>query len=510
MRPTLCALFVCSLLVAQGAKVDEGAIRAHLAFLADEALEGRGTGQRGGELAVRYLETQLRAMGLGPADGASYRQTVRLTGVRLDPAASGLAFATPKGALTPALGADLVAGAAGAEDSLAVDAPLLFVGHGITAPDGSRDDYKGLDVKGRILVMLVGDRKAGPMPLCCEVENLQGRWTHKFEEARRRGAAGALLVHTEASAGYGWPVVRNGWMGERFQREGSGQSGAVQGWITEAFATRLFAAGGQDFRTLAARAETRDFHPVPLPLQATGRLRSAVRTLAQWNVAGVLPGTDPARREELVIYAAHWDHLGKGPDGAIYAGAVDNASGCAAVLALAQALVHRPLERSVMFFFPCGEEQGLLGSSAYVASPLWPLAKTRLVINLESLNVVGPTRDIGLLGSKDPKVRALCAQAAAATGLVITPAKPDPAGLCFRSDHFPFMKAGVPALSPGFSLDGGWDYLGDKAAAQKKASDFLNHYHRPTDRYDPAWNLEGLMQQVRFALELGRLAGAER
>jgi len=235
-----------------------------------------------------------------------------------------------------------------------------------------------------------------------------------------------------------------------------------------------------------------------------------VRRLEQGNVAGILPGTDPTLKQELVIYSAHWDHFGKGSDGAIYAGAVDNGTGCAAVLALAQTLAHQPPKRSVMFLFPCAEEQGLLGSSAYVAAPLWPLARTVLNINLESLNVIGPTRDIGLLGSSDPRLRALCAQAAAATGLVITAAKADPAGLCFRSDHFPFMKAGVPALSPGFSLDGGWDYLGDKAAAQAKASDFLNHYHRPTDRYDPAWNLAGLMQQVHFALELGRLAANAR
>lgn len=510
MRSILCALLIGSVLAAQGGKVDEGALRAHLAFLADDVLEGRGTGQRGGELAVRYLETQLQVMGLQAANGTSYRQTVRLSGVRLDAPASRLAFEGPRGMVAPALGTDLVMGAAGAEDSLAVDAPLVFVGHGITAPDGSRDDYKGLDVRGRILVMLVGDRTGEAMPLCCEAKNLQGRWTYKFEEARRRGAAGALLVHTEASAGYGWPVVRNGWTGERFLREGSGQAGAVQGWITEAFARRLFASAGQDLDALRAEAERRDFRPVGLPFRAKGTLRSTVRSLEQWNVAGLLPGTDPQQAQELVIYSAHWDHFGKGPDGAIYPGAVDNGTGCAAVLALARALAARPLPRSVMFLFPCGEEQGLLGSSAYAAEPLWPLAKTRLVINLESLNVVGPTRDIGLLGTSDPALRALCARAAAAVGLTVTPPKADPAGLCFRSDHFPFMKAGVPALSPGFSLDGGWDYLGDKAAAQRKASDFLNHYHRPTDRYDPAWNLEGLMQQVRFALELGRLGGSER
>ncbi|WP_285571980.1 M28 family peptidase [Geothrix limicola] len=516
MRPVICAVLAGLFLMAQvpkqgpkeGAGVDESALRAHLAFLADEVMEGRGTGQRGGELAVRYLETQLQVLGLIPAQGASYRQSVKLAGVRLDAAASGLRFEGPKGALAPSLGSDLVMGAASAENATAVDAPLVFVGHGITAKDGSRDDFKGMDVRGRILVMLVGDRHSGPpMPLCCEAENLDGRWTTKFEEARRRGAAGALLVHTDASAGYGWPVVRNGWTQERFQREGAGQAGAVQGWITEATANRLFALAGQDFRSLAAGADTLSFRPVALPIQARGRLSSLVRTLEQWNVAGILPGTDPELKRELVIYSAHWDHFGKGPDGAIYAGAVDNASGCAAVLALAQTLARQPLKRSVMFLFPCAEEQGLLGTSAYVAAPLWPLERTVLDINLESLNVVGPTRDIGLLGSKEPGLRALCAQAAAATGLILSPAKADPAGLCFRSDHFPFMRAGVPALSPGFSLDGGWDYLGDKAAAQAKASDFLNHYHRPSDRYDPAWNLAGLMQQVHFALELGRLAG---
>jgi len=509
VRPILCALFALSTLMAQGPQVNEGTVRAHLSFLADDGLEGRGTGQRGGELAVRYLETQLQVLGLRPANGASYRQTVRLAGVRLDLAGSQMSFEGPKGALSPVLGTELVMGPAAAESSLAVSAPLVFVGHGIAAEDGSRDDYKGLDVRGRILVMLVGDRHSGPpMPLCCDKENYQGRWTYKFEEARRRGAAGALLVHTDASAGYGWPVVRNGWTQERFLREGAGESGVVQGWISEAFALRLFAAGGQDYRALAVGAESAAFRPVPLSLQAKGSLRTSVRSLEQWNVAGVLPGTDPTLRKELVIYSAHWDHFGKAPDGAIYSGAVDNATGCAAVLALAQALVQNPLPRSVMFLFPCAEEQGLLGASAYAAAPLWPLDRTVLDINLESLNVVGPTRDIGLLGSKEPRIRALCAQAATATGLVITPARADAAGLCFRSDHFPFMKAGVPALSPGFSLDGGWDYLGDKAAAQKKASDFMNHYHRPTDRYDPAWNLEGLMQQVRFALELGRLAGS--
>ncbi len=511
MPSPIAALLLSSVLLAQAPAPEERVLRAHLAFLADDVLEGRGTGQRGGELAVRYLETQLQALGLAPANGASFRQSVRLVGIRLHESASSLTFEGPKGALTPQQGMEAVVGAGAAESLVTVAAPLVFVGHGIAAPDGSRDDYKGLDVKGRILVMLVGDRRNGPpAPLCCEPENFYGRWTYKLEEARRRGAAGALLVHTDASAGYGWTVVRNSWSQERFQLEGSGHAGAVQGWLTEAIATRLFALAGQDFKALVAGADGLDFRPLPLSLRAKGKLQSTVRSLEQWNVAGLLPGTDPELRKELLVYSAHWDHFGKGPDGAIYSGAVDNASGCAGVLALAQALVQQPPRRSVLFFFPCAEEQGLLGASAYVAAPLWPLQRTVLNINLESLNAVGPTRDIGLLGSNEPKLRALCIQAAAATGLVITPTKADPSGLCFRSDHFPFAKAGVPALSPGFSLDGGWDYLGDKTAAQAKAAAFFSHYHRPTDRYDPAWNLAGMMQQVHFALALGRLAANAR
>ena len=226
--------------MAQVPAPSEAALRAHLAFLADDVLEGRGTGQRGGDLAVRYLETQLQVLGLQPANGTSYRQKVHLAGLRLDAAASRLNFVGPKGSLSPELGNDLALGAAAPEPQVVVDAPLVFVGHGIAASDGSRDDYKGLDVRGRILVMLVGDRPGGPpSPLCCESENLYGRWTYKFEEAKRHGAAGVLLVHTNRSAGYGWAVVRNSWTQERFQREGAGQPGAVQGWLTEASATRL-------------------------------------------------------------------------------------------------------------------------------------------------------------------------------------------------------------------------------------------------------------------------------
>ena len=509
VRSIVGLVFAGLVLTAHASQPEETVLRSHLAFLSDELLEGRGTGQRGGELAVRYLETQLEGIGLQPANGASYRQVVHLSGVRLDAASSRLRFEGASGSLLPTIGPDLVMGAAAAEISVSIATEVVFVGHGIATPDGSRNDYKGLDVRGKLLLMLVGDRHHGrAMPSRCEPENYYGRWTYKFEEARRQGAAGVLLIHTDSSAGYGWAVVRAGWTQERFHRMGTGQERMMQGWITESTASRLVGLSGQDFRTLRAGADDLGFRPVVLPIRVAGTLRSSVRSLDQWNIAGILPGIDAEQRRELVIYSAHWDHLGKGVDGAIYPGAVDNATGCAAVLAIAKSLVHRPLKRSVMFLFPAAEEQGLLGASAYVAAPLWPLERSVLNINLESLNVIGPTRDIGLLGTASLRLRALSAKAAHATGLVITPDRPDPSGLCFRSDHHPFHKAGVPALSPGFSLNGGWDYLGDKVAAQAKASGFLKHYHRPTDRYDPGWNLQGLMQQVRFALELGSLVGS--
>ena len=509
MRSAVIAALACTVLCAQAPRAEEAAVKAHMAFLADDLLEGRGTGQRGGDLAVRYLETQLQALGLKPGNGSSYRQTVAVAGLRVDPRRSGLAFTGSHGTVTPEFGAELVFGPAAAQAELPVAAPLVFVGHGIFDP-GLRDDYKGFDAKGKVLVMVVGERSGEPVgPLCCQPSNYYGRWTYKFEEARRRGAAGVLLIHTDGSAGYRWPVVLNSWTGERFQQAEAGGFGAFQGWLTESAARKVLAASGQDLAELRLRAEKPDFKPVTLGIQALGQVSSFVRRLEQSNVAGILPGTDPLLKEQVVIFSAHWDHFGIGPapERAIYHGAIDNASGCAGVLAIAKAMAAQPSKRSLMFLFPCGEEQGLLGSGAYVKAPLWPLARTVLVVNLESLNFAGATRDIGLMGAVNPAVRALCEQAAKSLDLFISPAKADPAGLCFRADHFPFAKAGVQAVSPGFSLDGGWEYRGDKAAAQAKAAAFLERYHRPSDQMDPSWDLAGMMQQVQFCLELGRLAG---
>ncbi len=490
-------------------KVSEAAIRAHLAFLSDDLLEGRGTGQRGGALTMLYLRTELARMGLKPANHGSYLQPVQIAGVRTDRAATKLEFTGGAEPVSFTYGPEMVVGTGTTKGDIAFDAPLVFVGYGISAPGEKWDDYKGLDCKGKLLVMMVND----PQPTAAEPNRFGGksltyfgRWTYKYEEAARRGAAGVILIHTDASATYPWSVVENSNGGERFQLTGTGEAqNGIQGWITNASAERLFKAAGLDLDALRAKAETRDFHPVPMNVRMKGDLVSQVRIIDQANVAGLVPGTDPKLKSEVVIYTAHWDHLGMDPalikagkDG-IYNGAVDNGTGTATVLAMAEAAVKRPAKRSQMFLFVCAEEQGLLGSAAYAAHPLWPADKTACDLNLDAINWVGPTRDIGLPGSERTTLGATGAQVAKAMGLKVAKEQPDIGGGYFRSDHFSFAKAGIPA----FSIESGSDFLGDTKAQKAKNDSYDQRYHQPSDEYDPAWDLGGTAQMGQFTLDLG-------
>jgi len=502
----LCLLATAGSLAPGAPTVREEPIRAHMAFLADDLLEGRGTGQRGGDLAVKYLETQLMALGLKPAAGGSFLQRVDVVGVKLLAAQSGLSFRGPGGDYSPAFFEEIAYGAGNGMPDNAIDAPVVFVGFGIDAPAERWDDYKGADCRGKLLVVMVNEPPPTPdEPGRFDGENLTyfGRWMYKFEEAARRGAAGVLLVHTDASASYDWSVARTGYQGERFQLQEGPRQVPLQGWIREDAARKLFALAGANLDELRRQAQGRDFRPVELNLRATGRLVSAVRSFPQFNVAAVLEGTDPALKGELVVYSAHWDHFGV-QDGQIRNGAVDNASACATLLAIAQASVGHPARRSLMFLFTCCEEQGLLGSLAYVQRPLWPLDRTIADLNLESLNWVGPSRDIEFLGGERSDLKELGEQTAREMGMVLRPSDPDVAGLYFRSDHFPFAKAGIPALSPGFSLAGQRDYLENPEASRAKARTFLTRYHQESDDYDPSWDLRGMVQQGQFILNLGR------
>lgn len=503
---TLLALTVPCLLAGQPNRIDKDAIRAHLAILADDLFEGRGMGQRGGDLAVKYLETQLRAIGLRPAHGDSFLQPVKLAGMLSKPGESRVVLEGQAGPLEMQLGKDFFMVPLGPTEKSTLDAPLVFVGHGICAGKEGRDDYKGMDVRGKVIVMLMGERsETSATSPCCTPGHYYGRWTHKLEEGVRRGAAAILIVHTATSARYDWSVVVTGWRSERFVLENGPGATTLAGLMREETAQKLFASVGLDLDALQKRADGLDFHPIELNLRARGVVAAQVRHLVQYNVAGLLPGTDPVLKNEYVIYSAHWDHFGKRADGRFFNGAVDNASGCAAALAIAQAAVRAPARRSQLFLFPTGEEAGLLGATAYVRSPLRPLEKTAAVLNLESLNFLGATKDIAALGADASELGDHARRVAKAMGLRFRGTAPDPAGLFFRSDHFPFVRSGVPAVSPGFSLDGGWDYVRDPAQSQAKAEGYLRDgYHQPSDRYDPAWDLEGMTQQTQFVFQLGK------
>jgi Zn-dependent M28 family amino/carboxypeptidase len=511
MHTTLSTAFAASFAFAVSAHaaapaVKEAPLRAHLAFLSSDLLEGRGTGQRGGDLTVAYLEAQARALGLKPGNGNSFRQPVGIAGVKAAPEGSSLAIEAGGKAQPLAFGKDWVWGPGDAKAAHSFDAGMVFVGYGITAAEEGWDDYKGVDVKGKVVVAMVND----PMPTAAEPNRFggkgltyYGRWTYKFEEAARHGAAGILLIHTDASASYDWSVVQNSWMAERFQLAQDTLGTGLQGWMTEPAARALFKAAGQDLDTLRAAAEVKGYKAVPMKAAVKGDMKAAVRAIEQFNVAGVVPGTDPALKDEVVIYSAHWDHLGKQGDAAdnIYNGAVDNGSGTAGLLAMAQEAVKAPARRSQMFLWVAAEEQGLLGSAAYAAKPLWPAAKTAANLNLDSLNFVGAARDVGTAGSERTGLGVMAAAAAKAMGLKISPARPDLAGGYFRSDHFSFAKAGIPA----FSIEGGQDYIVDPEGSKVKAEAYKARYHQVTDEYDAGWDMAGMVQQAQFTLNLGRM-----
>lgn len=485
--------------------VAENALRAHLSLLASDLFEGRGTGQRGGDLTVAYLEAQAMATGLQPANGKTYRQPVSITGVRTLATQSKLQTHAGNQTFAWKYGDDWVWWSGNQQARQSFDAPVVFVGYGIQAPEENWDDLKGLDCHGKILLMLVNE----PQPTLTEPQRFDGasltyygRWSYKFEQAKRCGAAGALLIHTDQSAGYGWSVVRNGGTNEHFRLSGKETGPALQGWITDAAARQWLSAGGQQLDSLREAAEKADFQPVLLNARLSGELHSQVRQIEQFNVAGLVPGTDPVLRDELVIYSAHWDHLGKteGSGDVIYNGAIDNASGTAALLAMAKTAVQHPAKRTQMFLWVAAEEQGLLGSAAYVEKPLWPLAKTAAALNLDAMNFVGITRDMGVQGSERSSLAQHAAHMANRMQLQLAAPRADTGGGYFRSDHFSFAKAGVPA----FSIGSGRDYVHNSVAFLEKARAYGKRYHQVTDEYDPAWDLSGMVQQAMFTLNLGQ------
>ena len=498
--------------------ISEATLKAHIRFLSDDLLEGRGTGARGGELAAKYIAAQLEAMGAkGAAANGSFFQRVSLVGVKADPATV-LTISGSSGSETFKFADDFVAFTGAQTENVNVDADLVFVGYGINAPEQRWNDYKGdADYRGKILVMLVNDPPATasePNLFGGKTLTYYGRWTYKYEEAARRGAAGAILLHTDESAGYPWSVVRTSNGSWRFDiaREANDTTPFLQfrSWMTDEAARRMMKLAGQDLDKLRAQAATREFQPVNLGLKGKLNLKSEVTRVAAPNVVGIVEGSDPQLRSEYVVYSAHWDHFGIGaPDkngDKIYNGALDNATGVAVVLAIAETIARMPQaerpKRSSLFLFTTAEEQGLLGSEWYAKHPVVPLEKTAANVNLDSMNVLGPTQDFIPLGAERSTLKTVIDAVARDMGLRVSPDARPEQGSFFRSDHFPFAKAGVPSIS----LKEGNEYVGHSKEWGEQQFRAYNtaHYHQPSDEMSDTWDFKGMIQEAEIALAIGR------
>lgn len=486
--------------------------------LASDEFEGRGPGTPGEDKTVAYIQAQMERIGLKAGNGDSYFQTVPMMETTADENTA-MTIDVKGKAHTLKFGSDMVIGTRTGQPEVKLDASdLVFVGYGVDAPEQKWNDYAGLDVKGKTVVMLVNDPG-----FHAKDESLfegkrmtyYGRWTYKFEEAARKGAAAALIIHDTEGASYGWDVVKNSWSGAQYDLRAADDPTPrvpLQGWITGDQAKTLFADAGLDLDKLRADANKRGFKAVPLPAKMSVDLKSTSTEKQSRNVVGILPGSE--KPDEAVVYMAHWDHLGKHPDETgdnIYNGAVDNATGVAGILEIAEqfAKVGKP-KRSVVFLAVTLEESGLLGSKYYVAHPMVPLDKTVAVINLDAMGVAGKTRDMTVVGMGSSELEDILKPIAEKQGRTLHSESRPEAGSYFRSDHFNFAKAGVPALY----VDAGDDLIeGGKAAGEAAAKDYNeNRYHKPGDQYDAAtWKLDGTMDELSAVYGVGlEIANGDR
>lgn len=499
------------------AAIDTATLMQHIRVLADDSLLGRLPGSAGEDKTVAYLESQFRAIGLAPGNpDGTYIQKVPLVGITVRGTPT-LTFSKGTSRTTLKWRDDYVAWTKHVAETAALrNSELVFVGYGTEAPEFNWDDYKGMDVAGKTLVMLVNDP---PLPDTSQFGGRRmtyyGRWTYKFEQGMRHKAAGVLLVHETEAAGYPFTVVQ-GNAAERFDLvtpDKNMSRSDVEGWIALPQAKALFAMAGQDFDSLKARAATRDFAPVPLGVSASVSLRNSLRTIDSRNVIAKLEGSDPALKDEYIVYTAHWDHFGIGDtvDGdSIYNGALDNATGTAGLLAMAKAFkaMPAPPKRSILFLAVTAEEQGLLGAQYYSVAPLYPLAKTLANINMDGLNTWGRTRDLVVIGLGASELDDYAAAAAAGQQRVLKPDAEPEKGFYYRSDHFNFAKQGVPA----FYAEAGTDYLGQPADfGKRKRDEYTNHdYHAPQDEIKAGWDMSGGVEDLQLLLTVGyRVAQAD-
>jgi Zn-dependent M28 family amino/carboxypeptidase len=497
------------LAVADGTPLfDEDAVRATIQTLSSDEFGGRAPGSPGEKLTLDYLTGKFKQYGLVPGNGKSYLQEVPMKQITADPHAKLEIRGRYKGdAVDLEYGTDVVVSSPRTDKTVTLkESPLVFAGYGIVAPEYGWNDYAGLDVKGKTVVVLVNDPgHADPKLFDGGAMTYYGRWTYKYEEATRQGAAGILIVHDTDAAGYPWEVVQGSWTGplEELPPVPGVHPLAIQGWISRDAASRLFRAGGMQLADFVPNAAQPGFKPVPLPLTASITLHDTVKDIVSHNVVARVLGSK--RPDEVVVYSAHWDHLGMRPgsDGKteVFHGAVDNGSGIAALLEIARAMAGAKPERSVLFLATTSEEQGLLGAAYYAAHPLFPLKQTVADLNMDVLDTFGATRDETVRGRFMSGVDDVFIAEAGKLGLKVEQDAQPEKGYYFRADHFEFAKAGVPAMSIAL----GTDYVGHPAGwglTQQRAYT-AQRYHKPADVYDPGWDLAGMKQQLQLMYATG-------
>ncbi len=493
------------------AKISTGAFDADLRFLSSDLLEGRAPATRGGRLAAEYIAAQLQSAGVHPGVDGSFFQKVPIDVVGAIPSSIRL-IAGGKASAKLAYPGEVVVWAGSASDSGLARGELVFVGYGVNAPEYKWDDFKGEELKGKVLLVLVNDPPAPanePKLFGGKAMTYYGRWTYKFEEAERRGAVGALIVHTADAAGYPWHTVVGSWAKEQRMLPRDPALSAplgVRGWITDSAATALLAQAGLDLAALRKQAATRAFRPVRSGIQVDLSFANRVAHLESENVVGLLTGSEAKLRKQYVVFSAHWDHLGIGPavnGDSIYNGAADNASGTAALLGIARAAAKRsPTRRSQLFVFVTAEESGLLGSEWFASHSPVPLRQIVADLNMDVVTLNGRVRDLTVLGANKSALGSMIAHLAESKGMRLTPEAHPEAGHFYRSDHFSFAKVGVPSISIG----AGTDYVGRKKGwGEQEQADYTAHrYHQPSDEYRPDFDLRGAVQISDLVLAFGR------
>lgn len=496
--------------------ITAGDLLQHVRVLSADSMEGRAPATPGEEKTIRYLEQQFRALGLsgGMPDGA-FVQNVTLLGFTAHPEA---AFHIGSRQIALSFPADYIAVSRLEQPVVDVDAEMVFVGYGVEAPEYDWNDYKNVDVKGKVVVMLINDPAVPDPSDSTKLDSTMfkgsamtyyGRWTYKYEIASAKGAAGAIIVHETEPAGYPYDVVSSSWSRENFDIKSPDNNAnrvKIEGWLTRQRTEELLKAVGKDFETLKSAARRKDFTPVPLGARARIHLRNETRTVQSRNVVATLPGSDSALRNEYVIYSAHWDHLGRDTTIAgdqIYNGALDNASGLAQLLSIAKglrALPTRP-KRSAMFVALTAEENGLLGARYFAVQPPVPLSHVLANINMDGFNQWGRTKDLTVIGYGNSTLDDILADVLRPAGRVIVRDQEPEKGFFYRSDHFEFAKQGVPALF----TESGVEFMGkDSTYGMTRRAEYSSRdYHKPSDEVKADWDLTGAVSDTRVLLDVG-------